>query len=74
MKAREQRPLVGRVVLGGPDWAAIKEWLEIEQEIYLVKLYNSKTHDESQKLRGAIEAFEKLLLVEKDAKIASNQG
>ena len=54
---------------------AIKEWLEIEREHLLSKLLNAKTHDESQRHRGAIDQIDKLLGVEKDAAIAaSTQG
>ena len=74
-KVREQTNLKARISLYGPDWLAIKEWLEIEREHLLSKLLNAKTHDESQKHRGAIEQIDKLLGVEKDAAIAaSKQG
>ena len=74
MEVRKQTNLKARLSLGGPDWAVIKEWLEIEREHELSKLLNAKSHDDSQKHRGAITMIDKLLGVEKDAKIASQQG
>lgn len=74
MEVRKQTNLKARVSLHGPDWSAIKEWLSIEREHLLSKLLNAKTHDESQKHRGAINMIDKLLGVEKDAEIASKQG
>lgn len=71
---REQINLKARISLYGPDWGVIKEWLTIEREHLLSKLLNAKTHDESQKHRGAIDVIDKLLFVEKDAERASKQG
>lgn len=72
---RNQINLKARISLYGPDWLAIKEWLDIEREYRLSKLLNAETHDESQKHRGAIQMIDKLLFVEKDAEIAaSKQG
>lgn len=69
---RNQINLKARISLYGPEWSAIKEWLEIEREHLLSKLLNAKTHDESQKHRGAIMLIDKLLGVEKDAEIAAS--
>lgn len=71
---RNHPNLKARISLYGPDWTAIKEWLEVEREYRLAKLVGSKSHDDSQKHRGAIDMIDKLLGVEKDAEIASQQG
>lgn len=69
---REQINLKARISLYGPDWAAIKEWLEIEREHTVSKLIKTKTHDEAQEHRGTIKLIDKLLHVEKDAAIAAS--
>lgn len=69
---RDQTNLKARISLYGPDWAAIKEWLEIEREHLVSKLIKAKTHDEAQEHRGAIAQIDKLLFVEKDAAIAAS--
>lgn len=73
---RNQINLKARISLYGPDWLAIKEWLQIEREHLVSKIIADKDQDETNKLRGAIELIDKLLFVEKDAEIAaaSNQG
>lgn len=73
---RNQINLKARISLYGPDWLAIKEWLQIEREHLVSKIIAGKDQDETNKLRGAIELIDKLLFVEKDAEIAaaSNQG
>lgn len=72
---RSQINLKARISLYGPDWAAIKEWCEIEREHLVSKLIKAKTHDEAQEHRGAIQLIDKLLFVEKDAAhAASTQG
>lgn len=69
---RNQTNLKARISLYGPDWVAIKEWLEIEREHTVAKLITDKTHDEAQEHRGAIKLIDKLLFVEKDAALAAS--
>lgn len=69
---REQTNLKARISLYGPDWQAIKDWLEIEREHLVSKIIKAKTHDEAQEHRGAIKVIDKLLNVEKDAAIAAS--
>lgn len=64
--------LKARVSLHGPDWLAIKEWLHNERLVAISGLIHAKTHDESQRHRGAIDMIDKLLRVEKDAAIAAS--
>lgn len=64
--------LKARISLYGPDWTAIRQWLEEERGVYLAKLVRASTQDDSQKHRGAIEVIDKLLNVEKDAAIAAS--
>lgn len=69
---RNQINLKARISLYGPDWVAMKEWLNIEREHILGKLLKAKTHDEAQEHRGAIALIDKLLFVEKDAAMAAS--
>lgn len=72
---RDLPNLKARVTLHGPEWLAVKEWLEVKHEHTVRRLIKAKTHDETQKLRGAIELIDELLFVEQDAAIAaSRQG
>ncbi len=52
----------------GPEWAAIKRWLEDQHKELTRKLINANAHDQSNELRGAIKLIEKLLLAEEAAK------
>lgn len=72
MTVRKQTNLKARVSLHGPDWLAVKDWLEIEREHLVSKLVTAKTQDESQEHRGAIRLIDKLLFVEKDAEISAS--
>lgn len=72
MQVRQQTNLKARISLYGPDWSAIKEWLEIEREHAVAKLVKAATWDDSLKHRGAIDVIDKLLGVEKDAEIAAS--
>ena len=72
MEAIKAVNLKARVSLHGPDWLAIKEWLQNERNIAISKLTHAKTHEESQEHRGAIDLIDKLLRVEKDAAIAAS--
>lgn len=56
----------------GPEWAAIKAWLEEERAIRVSKLIKAKTQEDSQEQRGAISVIDKLLFAEKDANIAQS--
>jgi len=65
--------LKSHISLYGPEWAAIKQWLQEERELRLTSLLSAKTHEDSQRHRGAVEVIDKLLRVEKDAaRAASN--
>lgn len=56
------------------EWHAIKRWLQEQRDIEVQKLITSKTHDDSMRIRGAINKLDMLLNAEKDALIASRQG
>lgn len=56
----------------GPEWAAIRDWLEVEREVRVRKLIHAKDQDDSQKHRGAIEVIDTLLREEKDAAQAAS--
>lgn len=58
----------------GQEWHAIKRWLQEQKEVELQKLVASKNHEDSMRIRGAINKLDMLLNAEKDALIASQQG
>lgn len=68
-----KRPnLKARMTFYGPEWAAIRDWLEVEREVRVRKLIHAKDQDDSQKHRGAIEIIDTLLREEKDAAQAAS--
>ena len=67
--------LKAHISMHSPEWAVLKKWALREKELLVQKLVKAETHDQSNKLRGAIEFINQLLAVEKDAAIAaSRQG
>lgn len=71
----DNNTLMARVSFHGPDWIAIRSWLETERQNRVQKLINSKSWDDSLKHQGAIDQIDRLLRVETDAvKAASRQG
>lgn len=64
------RTLMARVSFHGPDWAAVKEWLQEERQERLDKLVKSTSWDDSLKHQGAINQIDRLLRVEEDARKA----
>jgi hypothetical protein len=58
-----------------PEWAVMKKWLEDQRAVYISKLINCSSHDESNEHRGAIKLIDKLLNAERAALTrAANQG
>lgn len=66
--------LYAQVNFKGAEWQHIKRWLQEERDIEVQRLIKAKTHDESNVYRGAIQKLDKLLLAERDADMASDQG
>jgi hypothetical protein len=66
--------LSAHVSFNGPEWQAIKRWLQEQKESEVNKLIKAKTQDESNEYRGAIRKLDQLLNAEKDAHMASQQG
>lgn len=66
--------LTNYINFNGQEWQAIKRWLQEQKEVELQKLIASKTHEDSMRVRGAINKLDMLLNAEKDANIASQQG
>lgn len=65
--------LKAHISMHSPEWAMLKKWALREKEILVQKLVKSDSHDESNKLRGAIGFINQLLAVEKDAAIAASR-
>lgn len=55
----------------GQEWQAIRRWLQEQKDVELQKLIASKNHDDSMRIRGAINKLDMLLNAEKDANLAS---
>jgi hypothetical protein len=66
--------LTAFINFNGPEWTAIKRWLQEERDREVQKLIKAVTHDQSNVHRGAIQKLDRLLNAEKDAIIASQQG
>lgn len=58
----------------GPEWAAVRTWLQEQDEQKMAMLLGAKTHDEILELRGAVKFIRYLLGVERAAKSAARQG
>lgn len=59
----------------GPDWTVMKNYLERYRAVQVAKLIGSKDHDDSMRLRGAIQLIDLLLIEEKAAlDRAANRG
>lgn len=66
--------LVAHINFNSSEWHAIRRWLQEQRDTEVQKLISSKQHDESMRIRGAINKLDMLLNAEKDALIASRQG
>jgi hypothetical protein len=66
--------LLAFINFNGPEWQAIKRYLQQEKDFEVQKLIGASSHDDSNKHRGAIQRLDKLLNAERDANIASQQG
>lgn len=64
---------VSYINFNGPDWTALKLLLERELDKKMERLVNTKTHEESQEIRGAIKFIQYLLKREDAAKAASTE-
>lgn len=58
----------------GPEWTAIRMWLNEQDDKKMAMLLGAKTHDDILELRGAVKFIRYLLGVEKAAKSAAGQG
>ena len=56
------------VNFGGPEWAAMKQWLTEQKETKIGLLLAEESHDKSNQLRGAIYMINQLLRLEEAAK------
>jgi hypothetical protein len=57
----------------GPDWTALRMYLQEQEATKLSLLLGAKTHDDTNELRGAVKFIRHLLAIEKTAKTAVNQ-
>jgi hypothetical protein len=65
--------LLAFINVHGQEWQAIKRYLTELRGQEVQKLVKDTSHDDSNKRRGAIETIDRLLGVERDAEIASQQ-
>lgn len=66
--------LIAHINFNGPEWTAIKRWLQEQRDLEVQKLIKAKTQEDSNDYRGAIRKLDQLLNSEKDAQMASQQG
>lgn len=57
-----------------PEWVALKNYLEEQDQNKMALLLGAKTHDDILELRGAVKFIRQLLAIEKAAKSAARQG
>lgn len=58
----------------GATWKTLKLWLEKKREIKIGMLVGAPTHDESNRIRGALSMLEEILALEKAANPAAYKG
>lgn len=58
---------IENVNFNGPEWAAIERWLLSSREKKTALLVNSDSHDESNKIRGALMLITEILAQKKAA-------
>ena len=58
----------------GATWKALKHYLEQAREKKVKLLVSSDTHDESNRIRGAIQMLEQLIALDKPTAQSANRG